>query len=216
MTSLHVGTAGSQEGELYTSPNQFWMKKERFQIHAAGGSLNATTLILLQMLRDKHGRKDAILFTNLNVLCELIRSCHLHTNAAPCGGVILHPTTCSPQRRMLLGAGLGGIAESVAVAESASKLMSDRLCTPASFLCPRPARQAAEKGRVLPASHQWEAQATHPLHSPREPHPAVLHCSLSGHFWPFGSPTASSQEASFCGQRNFPHLLAWHSEPNLG
>lgn len=88
------------------------------------------------MLRDKHSRKYAILFTNLNILCKLIRSCHLHTNAAPCVGVVmlspqqpappdgsragwrlweLLAQRAEPERRLC-----EGIAESVAFAESGS------------------------------------------------------------------------------------------------
>lgn len=46
------------------------------------------------MLRDKHTSKYAILFSNLNILCKLIRFCHLYTcSCSLCGSDILPQTT---------------------------------------------------------------------------------------------------------------------------
>lgn len=46
------------------------------------------------MLRDKHTSKYAILFSNLNILCKLIRFCHLYTySCSLCGSDIPSQTT---------------------------------------------------------------------------------------------------------------------------
>lgn len=72
-----------------------------------GDHIMASLWFLLQMLRDKHGSKYAILFSNLNILCELIRSCHIHAyGCSLCGSETPNPTTCSSQRQMLSGRGL--------------------------------------------------------------------------------------------------------------
>lgn len=36
-----------RNGELHTTPGQFWLKKESFQVHAARGSPNAITMIFI-------------------------------------------------------------------------------------------------------------------------------------------------------------------------
>lgn len=48
---------------------------------------------LLHMLRDKHGSKYAFSFSSLNVLLELVRSCHFLTHTVLCVGVALQPPT---------------------------------------------------------------------------------------------------------------------------
>lgn len=61
------------------------------------------------MLRDKHGRKYAVLFSNSDILCKLIRACHLHRNSCSLVG----ERDSHPNNLLLPKADVGGVGGAV-------------------------------------------------------------------------------------------------------
>jgi hypothetical protein len=84
------------ERKNYTQPQiSFGCKRRASKYMPLGNHLMASLWFLLQMLRDKHGSKYTILFSDLNILHKLIRSCHFHTRCflflyLPCVLLLCH------------------------------------------------------------------------------------------------------------------------------
>lgn len=72
------------ERKNYIQPQVNLGRERRASKHMPlGNHIVPSFWFLLHMLRDKHGSKYAFLFSSLNVLLELVRSCPFLTHAVP-------------------------------------------------------------------------------------------------------------------------------------
>lgn len=95
--------------ELYTTPINFSWKRRASKYMPPGDHITPSLWFLLQMLRDKHGGKYAVLLSSLNILFELIRPCHFLMHAVPCVGGTLPPPQPVLLKVMLLEGAQGTV-----------------------------------------------------------------------------------------------------------